>query len=258
MLLIALSFFIIVTNFLFSQTIPTVIFMFITVIVLVMSLIFINQDDAPLSTKNRFKLALKLVVQGLPLMLILFVLFPRIPGPLWKLPEDAQTARTGLSDTMSPGNIAELIESNAPAFRVEFKDQIPNQQQLYWRALVLWYFDGRTWEQGNTNQNPWPTMEGFGNSIEYTITMEPHDKNWLFALDMPKQAPVDSVYNNNFLLHSQNKISTLYQYSVESYTDYRIENELSFWEQRAGLKSPANSNPKTIALGQQWRQQFRQ
>jgi transglutaminase-like putative cysteine protease len=256
MLLIALSFFVIVTNFLFSQTIPTVIYMLLTVLVLVMSLIYLNQDQAPLPLKQRFRLASKLLLQALPLMLVLFVLFPRIPGPLWKLPDDAKGARTGLSDTMTPGEISNLVESNAVAFRVEFNDRVPARNQLYWRGLVLWYFDGRSWERGKRNINPWPTMEGFGPPVNYTLTLEPHDRRWLFALDMPAAAPANARYNNNFELRATSKVNSLQQYPLQSYLDYRIQQKLSVWEHSAGLKLPANSNPRTIALGRQWRRQL--
>jgi len=256
MLLISLSFFIIVTNFLFSQSIPTVILMFITVILLVMSMMSINQNTANISIKNKLKASTKLVLQAVPLMLVLFVLFPRIPGPLWSLPDDTKISQTGLSDTMSPGNISQLIQSNALAFRVKFKSMPPDQNKLYWRALVLWNFDGQTWEQGNTNLNPAPTLEGSGKPVEYTVTLEPHSKKWLFALDMPAEAPKKSSYTANFLLRSENKIESLYQYTVKSYLNYRIEQKLSIWEKNAGLKLPKNYNPKTIALGQKWRKTF--
>jgi len=256
MLLIALSFFIIVTNFLFSQSIPTVIYMLVTVLVLVMSLIYLNLDQAPLSLYRRFRLALKFLLQALPMMLVLFVLFPRIPGPLWKLPDDVKNARTGLDDTMTPGNIAQLAESDELAFRVKFDGPPPAQNRLYWRALVLWQFDGRSWQRGERNTNPWPTMEGLGQPVAYTLTMEPHDRNWLFALDMPTGAPTGARFNNNYELRARDKITSLHRYRLRSYLDYRIQRRLSGWERHAGLRLPANSNPRTLALGRRWRQQF--
>jgi len=99
--------------------------MIATVIVLIMSMISINQDDSGVSVHQKFRLALKLFLQSIPLMLIMFLLFPRISGPLWKLPDEQQNATTGLSDTMSPGNISNLIQSSAVAFRAEFKN--PNR-----------------------------------------------------------------------------------------------------------------------------------
>ena len=256
MFLIALSFFIIVTNFLFSQSIPTVIFMLSTVVVLIMSLIIINQQQAPLGIRARFKMAAIMVLQGLPLMLVMFVLFPRIPGSIWHIPDDAISARTGLSDTMSPGNISSLIQSNEVAFRVNFEQTPPARQYLYWRAMVLWYFDGTTWEQGNPNLNPRPSLENFSPAINYTITLEPHDKKWLFALDMPVSAPADSEYTNNFVLRAKKDISSLHQYPLQSYIEYRIEKDLSIWEKNAGLKLPFDRNPRALELGRRWRQQL--
>ncbi len=256
MLLVALSFFIIVTNFLFSQTIPTVIYMFLTVIVLVMTLVRINQDDAPITVNRRFKLASKMVFQALPLMLVLFVLFPRIPGPLWKLPDDARIARTGLSDTMTPGSISRLTESAEVAFRVEFEGNPPPQQRLYWRALILWHFDGRTWDRGKPNVTSKPVLETQGWPVRYTVTLEPHDQRWLFALDIPAENPPNSRYTPNFSLRAKSKITSLHQYTLLSYLDYRIQNQLTVWEKNAGLQLPANSNPETVALGKQWRMQL--
>jgi len=142
MLLISLSFFIIVTNFLFSQSIPTVIYMLFATIILIMSMLSIFQGSVNLTLRHKLKFSTQILLQSIPLMLIMFVLFPRTSGPIWQFPEEKQQAISGLSDTMSPGNISSLIQSNAVAFRVKFDDEIPAQSDLYWRAIVLWYFDG--------------------------------------------------------------------------------------------------------------------
>jgi len=246
MLLISLSFFIIVTNFLFSQSIPTVIFMLLAVIVLIISMISISQGSAPLTFKYKFKFASKLLLLSLPLMLIMFVLFPRIPGPLWQLPNEKQSTLSGLSDKMSPGNISNLIQSNAVAFRAKFNGKIPSQNKLYWRALVLWYFDGQTWEQGNENLSPTATISSLSETlINYTITLEPHNRTWLYALDVPYKVPAKIHYTNNFNLRSQQKISSLFQYSVSSILNYQIQLNISPWEKSAGLNIPYNTNPIT-------------
>lgn len=257
MVLISLSFFIIVTNFLFSQSIPTVIYMLAIIIVLLMSMISINQDNAPIKHQYKFKLAAKMLLQSIPLMLIMFVLFPRITGPLWSLPEDQQTATTGLSETMSPGNISNLIQSNATAFRAKFKNSVPLQNQLYWRVFVLWYFDGQTWEKGKQNLSPAPTLISSAPAVEYTITLEPHQKNWLFALDMPIEVPEHINYTNNFVLRTKEKITSLYQYKVKSTLSYNIQPTISPWEKSAGLKIPANTNNQTVLFGQKLAQQYR-
>ena len=256
MMLIALSFFIIVTNFLFSQSIPTVLYMIAISIFLVMSMISINQDDAPLNIKYKFNLASKMILQAFPLMLVMFILFPRISGPLWSLPDDQQSATTGLSDKMTPGNISNLIQSNAPAFRVEFNSEIPEQSQLYWRGAILWYFDGQTWEKGKQNLSTVPVIRSAPPLIDYTVTLEPHQKKWLFALDMPVETPPDVFFTNNFVLRSKEKITGLYQYSLKSALTYNIQTKLSPWEKSAGLKIPPNTNTKTIKFAQQLAQQY--
>jgi len=258
MLLIALSFFIIATSFLFSQTILTLFFMLAIIIVLVISMISINQDDATLSINDKFKLASKLLLQSTPLMLIMFFLFPRIPGPLWQLPNEKTIATTGLSDTMSPGNISNLIQSSGIAFRAKFKGPAPLQSQLYWRAMVLWYFDGSSWEQGKQNITSSPSMQLFGKEISYTITLEPHQKKWLFALDIPTKVSDKINYTRDFVLRAQNKIIGLYQYTASSVLDYRIQMEISPWEKSAGLKIPPLSNPQTVKLGKKLAQQYKQ
>jgi len=258
MLLISLSFFIIVTNFLFSQSIPTVIFMLLAVIVLIISMISISQGSAPLTFKYKFKFASKLLLLSLPLMLIMFVLFPRIPGPLWQLPNEKQSTLSGLSDKMSPGNISNLIQSNAVAFRAKFNGKIPSQNKLYWRALVLWYFDGQTWEQGNENLSPTATISSLSETlINYTITLEPHNRTWLYALDVPYKVPAKIHYTNNFNLRSQQKISSLFQYSVSSILNYQIQLNISPWEKSAGLNIPYNTNPITVDMGQKLSQRYK-
>src|SRR5690606_35351958 len=96
----------------------------------------------------------KLLAQAVPVMLALFLLFPRVPGPLWGVPQDAYRGMSGLSDTMAPGEISELSLSSAVAFRVQFEGQPPVGSRLYWRGPVLWYFDGRRWLPDRSRQAP--------------------------------------------------------------------------------------------------------
>jgi len=257
MLLVSLSFFIIVTNFLFSQSIPSVLFMLLAIIVLTISMLSINQGNAQLNLDYKSKFSIKILFQSIPLMLIMFVLFPRISGPLWQLPEDRQSAITGLSDTMSPGNISNLIQSNAVAFRVEFDDKPPKQSKLYWRALVLWYFDGKTWEQGKHNRSSLATLHTTANeNIHYTVTLEAHHKKWLYALDIPSNVPKDIIYTSNYNLRSRQNINNLYQYKISSVLEYFNQSEISPWEKSAGLKTPLNSNPETLRMGKILAQKF--
>jgi len=128
----------------------------------------------------------KLFAQGIPLALVLFVLFPRLTGPLWGLPAD-HMGKSGLSDRMAPGTITELSLSDAVAFRVDFADVVPLSAQLYWRGPVLTRFDGWEWT-GIARPNGQLTRSD-AKPIAYTVTLEPHYKPWLFALDLPAALP---------------------------------------------------------------------
>jgi protein-glutamine gamma-glutamyltransferase len=128
----------------------------------------------------------KLFAQGIPLAALLFVLFPRLAGPMWGLPSDAGS-RSGLSEQMAPGSISELSLSDAVAFRVDFEGAVPPRAQRYWRGPVMSRFDGRGWiaddRRGPRGGRP------AGREIVYWVTLEPHWKSWLFALDLPAGPP---------------------------------------------------------------------
>ena len=131
------------------------------------------------------------MLQGIPLAALLFVLFPRLAGPLWGSPADAG-ARTGLSDRMSPGAITELSLSDAVAFRVSFHGAPPDPRARYWRGPVFSRFDGREWSASFRLQSGrFATREG--PVIDYTVTLEPHGKLWLFALEHPASLPRPAV-----------------------------------------------------------------
>ena len=123
----------------------------------------------------------RLMLQGIPLAALLFVLFPRLAGPLWGSPADAG-ARTGLSDRMSAGAISELSLSDAVAFRVNFRGPPPPGRERYWRGPVFARFNGWEWTASFRLQaGKFAQRESA--PIDYTVTLEPHGKLWLFALE---------------------------------------------------------------------------
>src|SRR3989338_3272052 len=157
MVLIYLSCFIVITNFFYSQSIPTALYMFTTLIVVMTTWVHLHAQNITL--KPRLRVASALLLQAIPLTLILFVLFPRVQGPLWGLPQDA-FASSGLDDRMAPGSLSRLILSDEVAFRVNYADKPPRREQMYWRGPVLWNFDGRTWTPGKTAFSVAPQFTG--------------------------------------------------------------------------------------------------
>ena len=130
MVLSCIGYFLTITSFLYAQSIGMVLYLLVIVWLLTMALMHFQHLGDINRTRLRLNLrqASLLVGQALPLMVILFIFFPRVDGPLWSLPEDTSSGVTGLSDSMSPGQITELSTSSAVAFRVEFDSlRLPSQ-----------------------------------------------------------------------------------------------------------------------------------
>lgn len=254
MLLLFLSYFLIITNFLYSQSMFLAAYMLAVMLLISATLVSLADAHQTLSPTRRITLSAALVGQGIPLMIALFLFFPRIDGPVWGLPEDAHASRSGLDDTMSPGNISELSLSDEVAFRVAFDGPIPPSEQLYWRGPVLWWFDGQTWK------NLFQSIQGsvdpvfFGDPVRYTITLEPHNKRWLFALELPEAAPksILSFRTVDDQLHAKFPVSQLARYQLVSYPDYHALS-LNLAQRRMALRVPPDQHPQARALAARWR-----
>lgn len=201
--------------------------------------------------KLRVKLGLSagLMLKALPLALILFIVFPRIQGSLWGI-HSATEAQSGFSDRLAPGNVTRLVRNNAIAFRVKFEGRIPEPEHLYWRGLVFWQFDGRAWHRSSDSVNIALPIQGH-RPTAYTITLEPHNQRWLFALDLPYESGPNTIMLSDQTLLSRWKVRRRLQYRLKSYTSYTT-GPLWDWES-AALQLPRNKNPEAIALVRKWR-----
>jgi transglutaminase-like putative cysteine protease len=251
-LVVYLAFFVALTQYLFSESIVLAVYTLAAVGLLISVLIGLNAGPA-LSLKTRFKIAASLVAQALPIMIVLFMFFPRIAGPLWKLPDEPTTAKSGLSDTIEPGSVSRLALSREPAFRADFKGTPPPPVERYWRGPVFWHTDGKRWtlapEQGkNKVQAPEFSVPAY----RYTITLEPQRQKWVFALDLPRVFPSDLSMTPEFLLQAQRNIGERRQYTITSYTKYRT-GELSPEERNRGLQLPETPSPQIVSLVEGWR-----
>jgi transglutaminase-like putative cysteine protease len=179
---VILCYFLIVTGLFFGDSIGATSYLLFAILCTTAVLIHVNHPRRGLSPPLR--LSGILMVQALPVALILFLLFPRIQGGLWgRAP--VSSARTGFSDTMSFGNVAELARSSEVAFRVEFDGPPPSRDLLYWRGIVLWEFDGTTWSRGIRRRSATIRPPETLRKIGYTVILEPHNEHWLLALDLP-------------------------------------------------------------------------
>lgn len=248
--LLYLACFIIITNFLYSQSILTALYMLATLMIIITTWVHLHAHT--IAFKVRLSIASTLLLQAIPLMLLLFVLFPRVPGPLWGLPQDA-FATSGLDDKMMPGSLSRLIMSEDVAFRVSFTGKPPRRDQMYWRGPVLWHFDGRTWTQGRNTFNLSPQFTETGQPVDYSVTLEPHNKTWLFALDVPELISVPVTLTYDFQLLQLEPVKERLRYVARSNLVYHANLRETARQIRRALQLPPALNPQSIQLAANWR-----
>ncbi len=255
MIPIFMGFFLAMTNFMYSQTIMMGLYMLICVWIFVAALIGFNRINTEATFSQRVVPAGWLLLQAIPMMLVLFFLFPRLSGALWSMPQD-ESARTGLSDSMSPGDISKLSVSEAVAFRVEFDGPVPQTEDLYWRGPVLGEQDGRTWRMYPVTPRARLDYTPQGPPIHYTVTLQPHNKPWLFALDLPAAAPDDAFFLADFQLRSRTPVTNLKAYGVTSHLRYAVGTALKAADLQPYRNYDASLNPRAIAYGKKLQQDF--
>ena len=245
-----LTWFLAMTNFLYTQSIPTALGMCAAVALSIAALVTCAAPRR--APRANLRTAWLLLGQAVPAALVLFLLFPRVQGPLWGLPQDAYSATSGLADTMSPGSLSQLTLSDAIAYRVDFRGEVPPRRALYWRGPVLWDFDGRTWRLGN----PVPAQlepPATGTRSEYSVLLEPHNRNWLFALELPASLPAQARYLNDGQIVSLTPVRARISYDITS----AIEAEPNPHEARHMLERarrlPPGFNPRARTLAESWR-----
>lgn len=252
---ICLGYFLIITNFLYSQTIPTALFMAVVMGWLTATMVSLQDHRGRLAPERAARTAGVLMLQAVPLMLALFLFFPRIQGPVFGLPQATSAGVTGLSDNMTPGDLANLGLSDEVAFRVQFQTPPPRTAQLYWRGPVLWDFDGRTWTMGSAaaasvpERSPTPSPD----SIQYAVTLEPHHMRWLFAIDLPDRVPPGAKLTSDYQLLSERVVRVRQRYETSSRLANAIAGDETTGALRRALRLPPGSNPRALELGRQIR-----
>jgi|WetSurMetagenome_2_1015567.scaffolds.fasta_scaffold00294_4 protein-glutamine gamma-glutamyltransferase len=248
--LIYLSCFVIITNFFYSQSIPTALFMLFTLLIIMATWVHMQTGD--LAFRPRLRIAGILLLQAIPLSLVIFVLFPRVQGPLWGMPQDAY-ASSGLSDSMAPGSLSRLSLSDAVAFRVVFNGKEPTREQLYWRGPVLWDFDGTSWKRGRNATLQRPVLTDATTPVDYTVTLEPHNKPWLFVLDMPAKISIPADLAPDFQVLSRMPVNARTRYSATSLLSYRANLGEPPQQLQRALALPQGYNPQARKLAAEWR-----
>ncbi len=250
--LLFLGYFICITEFLFSQDLLITLYSLLNVTLVTTALVALHQPGEHAFNRSTMRLASVMLLQAMPLMLVLFFLFPRF-APLWTMPVQSHTAKTGMSDFMSPGDVASISQSADVAFRVKFDGAIPAKSMLYWRGLVFSRLEQGVWSALGyydvpiTEQRP-RKVAVTGEPLRYSIIMEPTQQNWLYALHYARSDTPGVMHSSDYRLFSPTPLELEFMYTVTSWTDMAAETVLSEWRRKTELKLPKVVNPKTRQL----------
>lgn len=213
------------------------------------TLLRLTHSTPPSDWPRSMRYAGRISAQALPLALVLWLFFPRFDAPLWRVPSDARGAETGLSDTMSPGDITDLALSDDIAFRVHFDGPPPPAAERYWRGPVLHDFDGHTWRRTVAFRSQAPGLAPLGIAYRYVISLEPNQHNWIFALDWPDRWDLSDAYlTGDGMLVRPALLSRPLDVSISSHTHVQSTEPLSEAARRRDTWLPGGINPRTRQL----------
>jgi transglutaminase-like putative cysteine protease len=265
---IFLGYFLIAVYFLYSQSLPAWLYGIAVLIVQTAALTAIRHPLPLLNTsrtiRHNLRLSTVLLLQCLPLMLLIFVFAPRLP-PLFTLPLTPEQAKTGVSDHMTPGDIARLSQSDELAFRVTFKGERPPQSALYWRGLTLNHFDGKSWRQFADDYElrqlksylrsvyQWQpdNMQVAGEAIEYEAIYEKTGQPWLFTLTPVTEVYGEVVRGADYRLMATRELQSPTRIQAVSYPDTHRDIKLAKHTRQLALQLPHGENPQTRQLAAQ-------
>jgi protein-glutamine gamma-glutamyltransferase len=259
-----LCFFLVLTNFFYAQGIGTALLMLVSIVFLLAAQMSFQLTGKVPPLRARLLRSARMLVFAVPLAALAFVLFPRVEGPLWGLPEDARSGKTGLSDTMAPGQMADLAQSEEVAFRVKFDGPPPPQPQLYWRGPVLGSYDGKTWTRAHPpprRERPQPlAISVAGAPLRYQVTQEASNARWLFALEVPRALPQLAdrpvAVSGELELQAAAPITERVRYELASFVRYQLQGGASLLDSARWLLLPWGRNPRALAEGRRLREQL--
>ncbi len=262
MVVILTGFLLIGVLFLYSQSILTTAYGIFALAVLTGAMIAIQQSNGH-TVIQTLRLSSLMLMLCLPLMIMFFLFAPRFP-PLWTVPLSSGNAKTGMTDRMTPGDIANLSQSDDLAFSVKFLGKRPKQNELYWRGIVLQYFDGNTWTQFAEDLNPEAVKSKLrtsvqaithrlvkkGDSREYEVIYEKSSQSWLFALSPVLSIKGNAFYGSDFRIIANRDILEPMMLTLVSYPESLREVNLPTSSRDLSLQLPEDGNVESRALAQ--------
>ena len=245
MVTVFLAYFLVISSLFVFENLSMIVYLFVSVWVTTAVLIHVNAPNGSLGPQ--LKLSARMVLWAVPLMMLLFLLFPRLPGSFIDVPWSRQS-RSGFSSVMRMGDVSQLVVMDTPAFSVFFDSPLPDVHRRYWRGIVFESFNGETWQP--TRRQP-PRRESIQGKdlVRYRVILEPHGQRNLFVLDLPVMAAPVATIMDDHTLRTRRPVQQRLTYYAESVLDYRqgcVDPPGGHY-----LKLPPNRNPRTLALGRE-------
>ena len=262
MVVFFLGFFVLLSNFFYSQSLPTALAMVLGLMGLLTALVNAHMTAGKPPLTQALRTASLLALWGAPVMVALFLFFPRM-APLWGVPSDDLAGRSGLSENMRVGEVASLAMDDSVALRIRFDTpggREPPASSLYFRGPVLSQFDGRNWQADEmADAMATAQLQVSGEPIRYQMLVEPSKRRWLTLLDAvpgePQIPPGASVgrmrMSTNLQWMTQRPITDVLRVDAQSYTQFSYGPQKDGSNLQRYLQLPPGSNPRTAELGQQ-------
>ncbi|WP_300753946.1 DUF3488 and transglutaminase-like domain-containing protein [Janthinobacterium sp.] len=253
-----LSFFLLLASFFHTQGIAAAVWMLATVVMLLAALLSSQYGAVQAPLWQRLRLLGQMLAIVIPFSVLLFFTVPRLSGPLWGASHDGEQARTGLSDSMSPGTVVSLALSDETVLTARFSTPVPPQDQLYWRGLVLNDYDGSSWTRGTE-----PVSAGKadialdGARSDYAVNLQPSGQRRILVLDLPRS--IERLAGNPYLVSPALEVSTVrpidapVRYRASSSMGYQLQTRLPAVQQQRWLQLPASFNPRSLVWARQLR-----
>ncbi|MBC7717715.1 MAG: DUF3488 domain-containing transglutaminase family protein [Pseudorhodobacter sp.] len=249
-----LGFFCMLANFFYSQSLLTAASMMLGLLGLLTVLVNAHMPVGKPPLLEAAKTAGWMAALGAPIMIVLFVLFPRV-APLWGVPSDAVVGKSGLSEKMQVGTIAKLALDDSVAMRIKFEGQPPPQRDMYLRGPVLSSFDGREWRPARpdfgSRFSVTASLVVTGTPTNYEVTLEQTNRPWLFVLDAAPANPQIAGYQTAMQADLQwlldRPATELIRYKAQSFTSFKHGPDKTVIGLREFVELPPGFNPRTLA-----------
>lgn len=217
---------------------------------------FASENSNRMALRQDAKHVIKFVGLALPFFVLLFIFFPRLP-PLWHIPIPENKAVTGMSDSMSPGDIAQLSQSSHLAFRIIGDvTQLPNRSELYWRAMVLDQYNGQKWTGSLINQQSIAneTLGQISASKKWNYQYLPADAAIPWIMGLEYSQPLERRYHlrQDWSIQAYRQVQRVEPISLQWMGNVQLtQTKLSNVQRSINLKAPEQIDLKAQQFAQQ-------